>query len=221
MAIDTLDALKAAINDWALRDDLPLDNIISVAESRIWDDLRIREMGCKSITTITEPTTVVETPKRFIDMRRIRLLQGTGGLMLKYTAPDLMPEILGTGLPYQFTVHVDQIEFDATLQADQQLEMLFFRAPWPLGIAVPEDMPEAEIPKYSTDAVTVDTNPVLQTRPNIYLWASLIEVYGREGADAGEWAVRYKEAVDKANESARASQSSGSRRATSTSRGIA
>lgn len=82
MAIDTLAELKSAITNWSKRADLTsyLDDLIEMAEKRIFREVRTRDMETSLSLTIssgtaTVPTDYVEMKYAYIDGSPARVLQ--------------------------------------------------------------------------------------------------------------------------------------------------
>ena len=154
MAISNYLELKAAVQRWAKRGDINslIDDFIDLAESDIWQNLRIREMEARA-TTPTGSDRFLALPDGFLEMRKLILVNGTLQYPLYSAAPESLKLRDTSGIPTYFTV-TSQLEFDRTPAGTFTAEMQYFRSLPSLSTANP-------------------TNAVLTRFPTVYLYGAL------------------------------------------------
>ena len=142
MALDTYNNLKAAVQDWAHRDDVAdkMDDFIQIAEEGMFANplfpLQLRQMETRSTATTSTTDQFMALPDGFINMRRLKITLAGGDCDVKYRAPDQMRATNGPGLPGFFTV-TSQLEFDRVPDSEYTVEMQYFAKPTRLSAANP------------------------------------------------------------------------------------
>jgi len=131
--LDTYEGLKNQIAEHLDRDDLTdqIDTFIDLAESRHRREVRIRQMLER------EPLFVrhryVDPPARLLQVKHLRLLTSPVTVLTELSPFDMTRERHEeTGKPEFFTIH-QQIEFDRDPDANYRGELIYWRAPEPLG----------------------------------------------------------------------------------------
>lgn len=152
MSLDTYSGLKTEIEDWLDRDDLPVDTLIDLAESRHKREIRIREMIQRQQADLD--ARYESLPTGFIKMRELRILSSPV-TVLRQVDPHEMTRLRQstTGKPAYFAVH-EELEFDRAPDSTYTMEMVFWKALTPLS-----------------DSNT--SNALLTRAPDAYLWAAL------------------------------------------------
>ena len=157
----TLDELKALLGRYLKRQDLTdlYDDWISFAQSRINQQLRLKEQEYR---TVTLPLTAsIQLPDDFIEMRHMEV-NFAGGRGVEYVTAGQMDRIRAEygsagGIKY-YTILDNQLElFPAPgVDSEQVLTMYYF----------------AKLPALVSGS---DTNKVLSAYPQLYLYACMID----------------------------------------------
>lgn len=155
MAISTYLELKTAIQDWSKRKDSlsMIDNFIDLAESDIWQNLRVRDMEGLTTGTLGTSDRFLALPTGFLIMRKFRIYSGGDSWEVFYSAPESMEIQTDAGRPRFFTV-TDQVEFDRVPDSAYSYDMSIIKSLTPLSAAAP-------------------TNAILTRFPTVYLYGCL------------------------------------------------
>lgn len=186
MTIATYSELKQAIQRWSKRTDAVslLDDFIDLAESDIWQRLRIRDMEARATASTSTTSRYVALPDGFLHMRRLKVDRSSdnlGDIDLIYDAPMSLQVIDSAGTPRRFTV-TSQLELDRVSDQVYTLEMQYFKSLTPLS--------------------TSNTNNAVLTRfPMIYLYACLFHFgnWAQDEAITSKYAVLAQNAIESAN----------------------
>lgn len=150
-----------------------------MAESRIFSDLKVKEMEAR--TTYTPTSRYLATPTRLTSMRRVVAKTATPRQLLS-TSPDGIHALYdtATGTPSHYTVIGSEIEFNRVPNID--IEIVYYAAPAPLS-----------------DSAT--TNAILTAYPDVYLAACMMEagVFIKDPGMISMWANAYSDAFSRAN----------------------
>lgn len=124
MALTTYAELKQAIQDYTKRPDSTsmLDTFIDLAESDIWERLRIRDM--ESRTTSTATTRYLALPTGFVELRRLSIVSSSR-YELEYATPESLRIDSTSGVPKYFTI-TSQIEFDRVPDTSYSVEFQYY-----------------------------------------------------------------------------------------------
>jgi hypothetical protein len=189
MALDSFTNLTAAIADWAGRNDLTvrIPDFIRLAEARIGRDLRIRALEIRSQMSTVSGQMYYTLPPGYKQARHFKLVDGAGGVPsdLEYKTPEALDvanlrQYAGaTGLPRYYTIVANEIRIAPTPSAAYSLEILYYKAPTALS-------------------VTNEANLLLEENPDIYMYASLVELwtYLRDDAESQKWGLLYGKAIE-------------------------
>ena len=185
MALDSFTNLTAAIADWADRTDLTarIPDFVKLAEARIGRDLRIRALELRSQMSTVSGQNYYTLPPGYRQARHFKLVNGAGGVPadLEYKTPEAldMANLGGTGLPRYYTIVANEIRIVPTPSAAYSLEILYYKAPTALS-------------------TSNEANILLEENPDIYLYASLIELwtYLRDDAESQKWGLLYGKAIE-------------------------
>ena len=185
MALDSFTNLTAAIADWADRTDLTarIPDFVKLAEARIGRDLRIRALELRSQMSTVSGQMYYTLPPGYRQARHFKLVNGAGGVPadLEYKTPEALDvaNLGGTGLPRYYTIVANEIRIVPTPSAAYSLEILYYKAPTALS-------------------TSNEANILLEENPDIYLYASLIELwtYLRDDAESQKWGLLYGKAIE-------------------------
>lgn len=191
MAITTYSELQTAIISWSHRSDLAsiIPDFIALAEAKFQRYLRTRQM--ETASTLTPASGVVTLPTDYLELRRIYINTSTP-TELEYIPPEqfyLKFPVTAGGSKY-FT-----IEGDSILLADR-------------GSTTVKILYYAKIP----DLATNSTNWLLTLAPDLYLYASMVELsdYIKNDGEITKWNAKAQEAAKSVTESDKHGKFSGS-----------
>ena len=189
MALSTFTELKEAVADWLDRSDLTdrIPDFITLAETRINRELRIRPMEVRSTMTTTAGSQYFNLPGGYIQMRNIQL--NTNPVTpLEYITPEMMDRLYGsstTGKPRAYTLIGDEIQLSAIPDTAYYLEMAFYEKFTPLGDG--------------TTGGTVTSNWLTLNAPDVLLYGALLEAepFIKNDERVPVWLNGYSNAIDK------------------------
>jgi len=164
MALSTFTELKSAIADWLDRSDLTdrIPDFITLAETRINRELRIRPMEVRSTMETASGQQYFNLPGGYIQMRNIQL-NTNPTTPLEYITPEMLDRLYGssaTGKPRAYTLIGDEIQLAPIPDSAYTVEMAFYENITPLGDGT---------------SGTVTTNWLTVNAPDILLYGSLME----------------------------------------------
>src|SRR5262245_29292821 len=188
MALDTYANLKTAIASFAdvNASDLSstIDDIVRLAEERIWRECRAREMEASISATISVSTVAI--PTGYLDLKHVYYVDATGyGYTLRRSTPAAMraayPEGLATGRPQYIGTELTTFIFKPTPDVTTYVLR---------GVMWQKTTP-----------VSTSANPLFVARPALYLYASLCEVERilKRPDQLQLWEQRYREEVRRVN----------------------
>ena len=184
MSIATYAELKTAVANWLQRTDLTsyIPDFITIAESQIASDLKVREMEKRVTASIS--TEYFDIPSDFIEMRNIQL--NTSPITrLNYYSPEQM-DVYKTdttaGTPLFYTIHGSEFQLKPAPDSTYTLEMTYWYRP----------------AAFSGDS---DTNSILTSYPEIYLLASCLaaQPFLADDQRIQVWATAYTTRVNGLN----------------------
>ena len=191
MSFTTYDGLKASVADWVNREDLVsvIPDFIELAENRIFHELRspINEktadltLGSDGYTTI--PSDYLEVKDLFWNynpLSRVSLTQIHSYVARTGAAPEVYAREQSKLLVFP----------NPTQVAGDTLRIIYYFAPTKLSSSNP-------------------TNPVFQTLPEVYLYATLAEATNHLGSDGSRWEGGYQSAMARALQHAKSSEYAG------------
>lgn len=177
--------LKALILSTIARSDVPVSDMVALAESEIRRDVRV--MAMESLVTGSLVAGVAPLPARFIEARRFVV----GDLVREYVSPEMFQD----------------------KQANQSTERVFTRIGEELhvlggGDAAYSLLASVSFAELSADA---DTNWLLTNAPDVYLYASLKHsaIWLKDAPAATGYAQVYAEALAKTNGTDKAARFAG------------
>lgn len=174
------------IQSWLHRSDLAarIPEFITLAESEINTDMRLRLMESDESLTLASGATTVALPARYSEPIRLDVvIAGQDNRTLTYLTPQQMGIQSTTGSacePDFWTINGANIQFPAP--ADQQYTLLFRM----LG---------------DFDLATTGTNALLIKYPGMYLYGALLQasIYTVNDERVPGWRSMYESLKDKAN----------------------
>lgn len=190
MAISNFTNLKTAIANYLNRDDLTsyIADFITLAESRINNELRVREMEVVDTSTTTvSGTQGYDLPTGFIEAKYV-IYRSNPYSILQYKAPfDFLKDYntsVSAGKPSYFTIVGGQILLGVKPDSAVTLEIGHFK-------------------KVTALSDSNATNDILTNYPDIYLYSALAESapFLMQDERLDVWAKLYKEALKIANTS--------------------
>ncbi|MDA8668236.1 hypothetical protein N9M26_01110 [Alphaproteobacteria bacterium] len=190
MAITNFTNLKTTIANYLNRDDLTsyIPDFITLAESRMNNELRVREMETiDTSTTTVAGTQAYSLPTGFIEAKYV-IFQSDPYAILQYKAPfDFFKDYnasVSSGRPSFFTIIGTEINLGVTPDSAKTLEIAFFK-------------------KLTALSDSNLTNTILTNYPDLYLYGALAESapFLMQDERLDVWAKLYKEALRIANSS--------------------
>ena len=197
MAINSYANLKTALANWLDRSDLTsrLDEFIELAEARFADDIRIRAMETTATQVLTSGTRSYALPTGYLQGRNFQI--NTDPITaLEYITPEMMDRIWAgsvTGRPRTYTIIGDNYHLGPAPDNADTLEITYYKEFTPLS-------------------GSATTNWIILNRPNLYLYACLLEAAPFLGnpEEASVWARYYSEALERLHEADARDRFSGS-----------
>ena len=185
MALNTYAALKTAVTDWVARMDTKLvshvDDFITLAEVRIWDRVRLRAGLAQNQTlTVLAGTSSAALPADFLGLHRI---ESAGLPRMVYASPDeLLDDTFGqVGSQTMYSIEGATFLLGIAPSVNTTLTYSYYKRPAALSTAGTADL------------------WLLLARPNIYLYAALLEaaIFMKEGGGKDQTG-KYGSLLDKA-----------------------
>jgi hypothetical protein len=195
MALDNFDNLVKSVITWSHRKDLGvlMPDFIRLAEVEMFsnDDevLEIREdektATLTAIGTSPNESRFIVLPTDYISQRDLKILVQDDLFNLTYRSPTALIIRSSTGTPSRFTV-TDQIELDIIPDQDYTITMKYMAKPAPL-------------------TTLNQTNSILLSDPNIYLYGALHQafVYTEDDNEAVKYFNKFNAAIRGANDKSR------------------
>jgi hypothetical protein len=186
MALSTYTELKAAVADYLHRANLTAQvvDFITLAESEINTDVRMRKQESDETLTLSSGATTVALPTRYSEPIRLDIvIAGQDNRELTYVPPAQLTVQATTGSacePDYWTINAGNIQVPAP--TDQSYTLLFKMLA-------------------DFDIASTSTNALLTKYPGIYLYGALLQAapYMANDKRVATWATMYSNLVDKAN----------------------
>lgn len=178
--------LKTQVTSTIARGDVPVADMVALAEAEIRRDVRV--MAMESLTTGVLVAGVVALPARLLEVSRLVV----GGFVRTYVSPEMYQDF----------------------QANQARDRVFTRLGDELHVLNGAESAYSLLALESFPALAVDSdvNWVLTNSPDVYLYGSLkhAAVWVKDAAAASGYAQLYAEAVAKTNSTDKAARFAGS-----------
>jgi len=196
MALATYNDLKATIANYLGRSDLTsqIVDFVSLAETRISRELRIREMVKIGTITCTPSSSSVNLPSDFLEVRDI-YIPGNPRYPLSYSSPSMLSRSNyadEAGRPIFYTVYNKVAELAPIPDTNYDIKIMYYAKPVVLSDAN-------------------QTNEFMQVCPDVLLYASLAEAepFLMNDARIQTWAAMYARALSAIEDSDESSEYAG------------
>lgn len=187
MALTTFSQLKTSIANYLNRSDLTsvIPDFITLAESKLNRNLRLRKMQTTTSLTTTSGTATLDLPTDFLEVVQL-FVDGNPNVVLDYVNPteiELNNLNDASGNPQQYTIIGDTIKLNPIPDSDYTVKLTYFQ----------------KLPALSDSNIT---NFLLTNYPQIYLYGSLVEAqpYIMNDERLVTWLTLYNESVNVANQ---------------------
>ena len=187
MAINSFSTLKSAIADWLDRDDIPdaIDNMIGLMESRLYSELRVRNMLTEYSATIDldGATTSFAIPSDFLEAHRFSVT-GTPEITLEWRShtqvTQQFPNRSDRGRPIIIGLGATDFITGPSPEDGTSIVGHYYARPDSLSI-------------------TNETNFLTASWPNVLLYGTLVHSAPYLGQDprAAVWETAYQDAFDR------------------------
>ena len=172
MAISTFAELQTAVANWSHRADLTsvIPDFITIAESKIFDRLRIRSMENVATGTVAASVTL---PTGFVEMISLTVTSGGTTWPLSYASQNAITGV--TGSPTAYSIAGEDLYF-LPVGSGETYTLRYYA---PLA------------------SVTLGSNWLIANAPYVYLYATLIEVYDyiKNTEELAKYASRLDESI--------------------------
>jgi len=173
--------LKQAIEVFSHRTDISnvVDDLIDLTENDIDKKLKLRNNELRA--TASASSRFLALPDRFLEMRRLSLINGSTTKDIEYRSPESMRVSSTSGEPRFFTI-TSQIEFDKAPSTTYTIEMSYY----------------ARLEALSSSNTT---NDVLTDYPDLYLYGTLmhLSIWERDIKQAQLYKSLFDEQIAQAN----------------------
>lgn len=158
MSITNFSELQSALSTWSHRADVSavVSDFITMAEARFNRELRVPQMEASTAISVADP---VPLPSDFLEARRV-YIDTTPYRVLDFLSPDYYYKKNNTstsGIPSWFTIEGSNMKIGPTPDSSYTVNLTYYQ----------------KIP----DLATNSTNWLLTAHPDLYLHASLKELY--------------------------------------------
>jgi hypothetical protein len=161
MAISTYTELIASVANWAHRSDLDalMPDFVTMAESRISRDLRLRQQITSASLSATAGVQSVAIPADWLEFENLSVVANPDRNLVYVPVEhiDSAYSSASVGIPAVYTIEGGNILLAPTPSANYQVDVIYY----------------ARFPSLLTNS----SNWLLTNHPNIFLFACLIEAY--------------------------------------------
>lgn len=179
MSLSNYTDLVASVASWMNRTDLTavIPDFVTIAESRIARDLRLRKQITSSTLTTSTTTRAVTLPSGFLEFSSINI-DGTPDTIVQVVTPEYLdakyPEGGYSAKPIVCAVEGDSVLFGPTPDSAYTVNIEYF----------------ARFPGLAANS----TNWLMTNHPNVYLSACMAQgaLYTLDKTGAAEWNAVYK-----------------------------
>lgn len=183
MAIATYSDLQSAVAGWLSRTDLTdrIPDFITLAESRLNRDMRLRVMEVEAALTIPDGDRTVALPTGFLEPIALWAVETYGRRQLRYLASVQMIVLTAAGEIIDWSITNSDIDVARPVGGDLALVLRYLE-----GFTLSDASP---------------TNWLLTNHPDVYLFAALTEAapYLRDSDALAIWSARSQAAIDDVN----------------------
>ncbi len=183
MPVTNYTTLKVSIEDFSKRGDVTslIDDFIDLTEAKLWEKLRIKEMGVRSTATASITSRFIALPDNYLAHRKMVFTSGTQQFDLDYKTPESMHVQSASGLPKSFTV-TSQLEFDRIPDSTYTIENNHY----------------AKLTALSASNLT---NAIITNYPELYLWGGLyfLWAWAVDDKKTASYRALFYQAIDEIN----------------------
>lgn len=179
MAFTTYAQLQSTVADYLARSDLTsqIQDFISLAETRLNRDLRIRQMLTYTTITMTADSPNVTIPADFLSIRDIHII-GSPVYTLKYESPSNLfrnTDSYITALPKFYTTVGAQFVFSPIPDTAYVLQILYYAKPLVLSDSNTSNVWLVNCPDALLYAALAEAEPYLMNDARVATWAALYD----------------------------------------------
>jgi len=186
--LDNRENLIKAVIDQSHRDDLNLkmSDFLTLTEQEIESNpiqaLKLSSGEISTDLTASTASRFLSLPSGFSSSRKFSITIQDNEYVIRYVTPNKMHVRPDTGVPLNFTIRANQIEFDILPDDTYTLTVTYFQEFTPL-------------------VNPTDTNIVLTKYPSIYLYGMLRQafVYSQDSEQESKYSALFFSAIDSAN----------------------
>jgi hypothetical protein len=183
MALSNYTDLLASVASWMNRTDLAtvIPDFVTIAESKIARELRLRTQLTTTTLTTSTTTRAVTLPADWLEFENVSIA-GTPETPCQYVNIEHMdvkyPENGNSGRPFVFTIEGPSILFGPTPDSAYTVNVMYYARFGALA--------------------TSSTNWLMTNHPNVYLYACLREgaFFTKDAAGAAQWDGLFKQEVN-------------------------
>lgn len=197
MAITTYGELKTAVGNWLERDDLSnrVPEFISLAEDRIYNTLRVREMETSATISTTASQRADSLPSNYLQARRL-YIDDSIDAPLEFRTPFNFYGIYASqssGKPRVYTIEGENVLWAPTPDGVYSVKVLYYQ----------------RLTAFSSDS---DTNNLLTKARGLFLYGALLEAAPFLGNDprVAIWAQMWDDIKDRIEAADQLDRASGS-----------
>ena len=188
--------LKTTVQNYLHRDDLDsgggqdvnVDTFIELGQARMNHDLDLMMMQTTASLVVTAATKEVTLPSDFLRVKSVRIPYSGGYRELQQASLQSSGRMLesasgASGVPTQYARYGSVLELTPVPESTTTLEIVY-------------------VQRLAKFVDPTDTDEILTTYPNIYIYAAMTEAgpFIVDDKMAGRWRAYYKEEVDRLNE---------------------
>ena len=179
MAFSTYAQLQSTIADYLARSDLTeqIKDFITLAETRLSRDLRIRQMLTYTTLTTTASTATLNLPADFLQLKDIHLVTNPV-YTLKYMSPSNFfrnTDTVVTALPKFYTTTGTQFIFSPIPDSAYTVQLLYYADPAALSDTNTSNVWLANCPDALLYAALGEAEPYLMNDQRLATWAALYD----------------------------------------------
>lgn len=190
MSITSYDTLIKQIEIWSHRDDIGtlVDTFLQLTEVEIYsnpdESLQLANTETYATATTVTNSRFLALPDNLNSQKKIEITIDGFNYKLNYVSPqNLRSQESVSGVPCEFTISNNQIEFDVIPDQEYTITVLYSRQPLPLS-------------------KTNQTNEVLTKYPNIYLFGALTQmaIWSQDTQQEQKFSLYFLNAIKDANQ---------------------
>lgn len=191
MSLVTYDGLKASVANWLNRTDLTTEipDFIELAENRIFHDVRV-PTNEKTVLLTVSSDGYATIPSDFLEVKDVFFNYNP---LQRVSLTDLYAYVDTSGTPTCFARETYRFKFYPTpsIDASDEVRMIYYY----------------DVGRLSSSA---ESNVMLSTAPELYLYGTLVEASNFLGSDGSRWEAGYQQAFARLIKHSRDSEFAGS-----------